>query len=75
MRGRQLACRRDFDQRVGESAAHRVGFQSGPGEQTRAGHRRERHRDLKFWVVVAARALETLLPSYDRRRILRASAS
>ncbi len=63
MRGRQLACRRDFDQRVGESAAHRVGFQSGPDEQTRTGHRRERHRHLKLWIVGAAGALKRFCPA------------
>ena len=36
---------------------------AGPSEQTRAGHRRERHRDLELGIVVAARALERFCPA------------
>ena len=60
---RQVACLRDFGERIGETAAHGVGECAGAGEQARAGHRRERHRHLQLRIIVAAGALEGLGPA------------
>ena len=61
-RGKVIAGR-DFAQRIGQRAAHRVMKRAGPGQQTRAGHRRERHGHLQFGIIGAAGALEGVRPA------------
>src|SRR5262245_9715964 len=63
MGGGKVACRSDFDQRIRERAPYGLAVRSDPSEQARAGHRRERHRNLKFWVVAPACTFESFRPA------------
>ena len=60
---RQIIVLGDLGERLRQAPAHGVGELAGPGEQARAGHRRERHRHLELGVIVAAGALEGLGPA------------